>query len=80
MIDTIIFVGREVRDMIPPFQSKQSMLIDAPLEVVWEFSMDLTKILSFHPCVFKVDLLSGKSRTLLRCVSGSFGACSFLFH
>jgi hypothetical protein len=47
--------------MIPPFQSKQSVQIAAPLEVVWEFSMDLTKIPSFHPRVFKVDLLSGKS-------------------
>lgn len=36
--------------------------VEAPLEVVWEFSMDLTKIPSFHPRVFKVDLLSGKSR------------------
>ena len=52
----------EFRDMIPPFQSKQSVQVDAPLEVVWEFSMDLTKIPSFHPRVFKVDLLSGKSR------------------
>jgi len=48
--------------MTPPFQSKQSMQVQAPLEVVWEFSMDLTKIPSFHPRVFKVDLLSGKSR------------------
>jgi hypothetical protein len=47
--------------MIPRFQSKQSVQIAAPLEVVWEFSMDLTKIPSFHPRVFKVDLLSGKS-------------------
>jgi len=54
--------GRDVRNMVPPFQSKQSVQIDAPLEVVWEFSMDLTKIPSFHPRVFKVDLLSGKSR------------------
>ena len=48
--------------MIPPFQSKQSVQIEAPLEVVWEFGMDLTKIPSFHPRVFKVDLLSGKNR------------------
>ena len=47
--------------MTPPFQSKQSVQVQAPLEVVWEFSMDLTKIPSFHPRVFKVDLLSGKS-------------------
>jgi hypothetical protein len=52
----------EVREMIPRFQSKQSVQIQAALEVVWEFSMDLTKIPSFHPRVFKVDLLSGKSR------------------
>jgi hypothetical protein len=58
----IATMRNEARDMIPPFQSKQSVLIDAPLEVVWEFSMDLTKIPSFHPRVFKVDLLSGKSR------------------
>jgi hypothetical protein len=50
----------EVRDMIPPFQSKQSVQIEAPLEIVWEFSMDLTKIPSFHPRVFKVD----RSRTV----------------
>jgi hypothetical protein len=48
--------------MVPPFQSKQSVLVDAPLEAVWEFGMDLTKIPSFHPRVFKVDLLSGKNR------------------
>jgi Polyketide cyclase / dehydrase and lipid transport len=52
----------EVGDMTPPFQSKQSVQIDAPLEAVWEFSMDLTKIPSFHPRVFKVDLISGKNR------------------
>lgn len=48
--------------MIPPFQSRQSVQIDAPLEIVWEFTMDLTKIPSFHPRVFKVDLLSGENR------------------
>jgi len=48
--------------MLPPFQSKQSVQVEAPLEVVWEFSMDVTKVPSFHPRVFKVDLLSGKSR------------------
>src|SRR5215472_9448331 len=52
----------EAPEMIPPFQSKQSVLIDASLEVAWEFSMDLTKIPSFHPRVFKVDLLSGTNR------------------
>jgi hypothetical protein len=48
--------------LIPPFQLKQSVLIDAPLELVWEFGMDLTKIPSFHPRVFKIDLLSGTNR------------------
>jgi Polyketide cyclase / dehydrase and lipid transport len=45
----------------PPFRSKQEVLINAPLEAVWSFSMDLTKIPEFHPRVVKVDLLSGKS-------------------
>jgi hypothetical protein len=35
----------------PPFRSKQEVIINAPLEVVRSFSMDLVK----------VDLLSGKS-------------------
>ena len=47
--------------MLPPFRSKQGVIIDAPLEVVWSFSMDLTKIPEFHPRVFKVDLLDGKA-------------------
>jgi hypothetical protein len=48
--------------MRPPFRSKQEILINAPLETVWEFNMDITRIPSFHPRVLKVDLLSGKSR------------------
>ena len=47
--------------MQPPFRSKQEVIINAPLEAVWSFSMDLTKIPVFHPRVVKVDLLSGKS-------------------
>ena len=47
--------------MQPPFRSKQEVIINAPLEAVWSFSMDLTKIPEFHPRVVKVDLLSGKS-------------------
>ena len=47
--------------MQPPFQSKQGVIINAPLEAVWSFSMDLTKIPEFHPRVVKVDLLSGKT-------------------
>src|SRR5437763_1269203 len=47
--------------MKPPFRSKQSVIINAPLETVWAFNMDLTKIPEFHPRVSKVDLLSGKA-------------------
>lgn len=45
----------------PPFRSRQEVIINAHLEAVWSFSMDLTKIPEFHPRVVKVDLLSGKS-------------------
>jgi hypothetical protein len=45
----------------PPFRSKQEVIIHAPLEAVWSFSMDLTKIPEFHSSVFKVDLIDGKS-------------------
>ena len=48
--------------MNPPFRSKQVVVINAPLAEVWAFSMDLTKIPTFHPRVVKVDLLSGKAR------------------
>ena len=47
--------------MGPRFRSKQQVIIDAPLEAVWSFSMDLTKIPEFHPRVFKVDLIDGKA-------------------
>jgi len=46
--------------MKPPFRSKQEVIINAPLEAVWAFNMDLTRITEFHPRVSKVDLLSGK--------------------
>lgn len=46
--------------MRPKFQSKQEVIIDAPLEKVWEFNMDLSKIPEYHPRVDKVDLFSGK--------------------
>lgn len=36
-------------------------MIHAPLEAVWAFGMDLTRIPEFHPRVVKVDLLSGKA-------------------
>ena len=47
--------------MRPPFRSKREVIINAPLEAVWSFSVDLTKIPKFHPRVFKVDLLAGKA-------------------
>ena len=47
--------------MQPPLRSKKEVIINAPLEAVWSFSMDLTKIPDFHPRVVKVDLLSGKT-------------------
>src|SRR5215813_2438737 len=47
--------------MRPPFRSAQAVIINAPLEAVWAFSMDITKIPEFHPRVVKVDLLSGKA-------------------
>jgi uncharacterized membrane protein len=47
--------------MRPPFRSKQQVVIDAPLEAVWAFCMDLTKIPEFHPRVFKIDLIDGRA-------------------
>jgi uncharacterized membrane protein len=46
--------------MKPKFQSKQEILINAPLEKVWEYNQDLSKIAEYHPRVTKVDLISGK--------------------
>ena len=46
--------------MRPKFQSKQEVIINAPLEKVWEYNMDLSKIAEYHPRVDKVDLISGK--------------------
>ena len=48
--------------MNPPFRSKQEVVINAPLDRVWEFGMDITRIPAFHPRVVKVELLSGKTR------------------
>lgn len=45
--------------MRPKFQSKQSVLINAPLDKVWEFNLDLSRIAEYHPRVTKVDLISG---------------------
>jgi len=46
--------------MRPKFQSKQSVIINAPIEKVWEYSQDLSKIVNYHPRVSKVDLISGR--------------------
>ena len=46
--------------MRPTFQSKQSVTINASLEKVWEFGLDLSRIANYHPRVYKVDLISGK--------------------
>jgi len=45
--------------MRPPFRSRQELVIDAPLEEVWAFCMDLTKIPEFHPRVSRVELIDG---------------------
>jgi hypothetical protein len=37
------------------------VIIEAPLQAVWSFCTDITKIPEFHPRVVKVDLLSGKT-------------------
>lgn len=46
--------------MKPKFQSKQEVIIKAPVEKVWEFNQDLSNIPLYHPQVDKVDLISGK--------------------
>ncbi len=50
------------RKAFPPFQSRQEVVIHAPLQVVWEFNQDLTNIAVYHPRVKRVDLISGKSQ------------------
>jgi Polyketide cyclase / dehydrase and lipid transport. len=47
--------------MKPKLQSQQEVTINTPLERVWEFNQDLTKIAEYHPRVDKVDLISGKA-------------------
>jgi polyketide cyclase/dehydrase/lipid transport protein len=44
----------------PKFQSKQSVTTNAPLEKVWNFGQDPSRITEYHPWVNKVDLISGK--------------------
>jgi hypothetical protein len=36
------------------------VVIDAPLEEVWDYCMDISKIPEFHPRVTKVDMLTGQ--------------------
>lgn len=50
------------RKAFPPFQSRQEVVIHAPLPVVWEFNQDLTNIAVYHPRVKRVELISGKSQ------------------
>lgn len=40
---------------------KAEVIIKAPLEKVWDFSLDISKIPEFHPRVNKVDYISGKA-------------------
>jgi Polyketide cyclase / dehydrase and lipid transport len=42
-------------------QCSQEVTIHVPLEIVWEFGQDLTRIPQYHPRVVSVDLLSGSS-------------------
>jgi hypothetical protein len=46
--------------MRPKLQSRQTLIIDAPLDKVWDFSQDLSKIADYHPRVYKVELISGE--------------------
>jgi len=51
-------------NMTKKFQSRQSIKIIAPLETVWKYNQDLSKIAEFHPRVTHVDLLTNdKYRT-----------------
>jgi hypothetical protein len=45
-----------------PLRSRQSVIIDAPLEIVWEYNSDLSRIAAFHPRVVKVELIDGRSQ------------------
>jgi hypothetical protein len=46
----------------PTSQSRQEVIISAPLQKVWELGQDLTKIPQYHPRVNKVNLISGQSQ------------------
>ncbi len=55
-----LYTLRNIIQMRPKFQSKQSVIINAPIEKVWDYNQDLSKIADYHPRVNKVDLISGK--------------------
>jgi hypothetical protein len=46
--------------MRPKFQSKQSIVINASNQFVWEYNQDLKKIAEYHPTVNRVELISDK--------------------
>ncbi len=48
------------RKEFPPFQSRQEVVIHAPLQAVWDYNQDLTNIAEYHPRVKRVELISGK--------------------
>jgi Polyketide cyclase / dehydrase and lipid transport len=50
------------RSMTAYFRSRQVAVIEAPLEEVWNFNLDLSRIEQYHPRVGKVDFVSGTSR------------------
>lgn len=54
------FVTLKQSNVKPKFQSKQSVIINAPIEEVWAFNQDLSRIADYHPRVDRVDLISGK--------------------
>jgi uncharacterized protein YndB with AHSA1/START domain len=48
--------------MSASLRSRQSVIIDAPLEAVWEYNSDLSRISDFHPRVDRVELIDGRSQ------------------
>jgi uncharacterized protein YndB with AHSA1/START domain len=43
-------------------RSEKEVTIDVPLEAVWDYLMDISKIPEFHPRVSRVDLISGAAQ------------------
>jgi uncharacterized protein YndB with AHSA1/START domain len=48
--------------MSASLRSRQSVIIDAPLEAVWEYNSDLSRIADFHPRVDRVEFIDGRSQ------------------